>query len=111
MITAKKFKVFSLGERRGERGMMKTTFTRIGVGFVNRDNSINLYLDASSLSGKLQLRDYDEPDRRELRDGASAGASGERADADGASAVAEAAALASAQLGAHTGGVREDVPF
>ncbi|MFO0569868.1 MAG: hypothetical protein U0263_29735, partial [Polyangiaceae bacterium] len=35
----------------------KNHWTRIGVGFVNRDGSINLKLDAVPVSGELQLRD------------------------------------------------------
>lgn len=42
-----------------ERGDKKSYWTRVGVGFVNRDGSINLQLDAVPVGGgKLQLRDY-----------------------------------------------------
>lgn len=41
----------------------KPLFRRIGIGFVNRDDSINVYLDALPIDGKLHLR---EPfDKRE----------------------------------------------
>jgi hypothetical protein len=48
-----------------ERGPGKSFWTRVGIGFVNRDGSINLRLDAIPTNGTLQIRDYDE------RDGAS----------------------------------------
>lgn len=32
-------------------------WTKIGIGFVNRDNSINVVLDALPLNGRLQIRD------------------------------------------------------
>lgn len=35
---------------------MKPLWTRIGVGFVNRDDSINLLLDLLPVSGRLQIR-------------------------------------------------------
>lgn len=44
---------------RGERSF----WIRIGVAFVNQDGSLNLYLDAMPLDGKLQLREArDTPD-------------------------------------------------
>ncbi|MBI4239327.1 MAG: hypothetical protein HY696_13040 [Deltaproteobacteria bacterium] len=39
-----------------ERDNMKPLWTRIGVGFVNRDDSINLLLDLLPVSGRLQIR-------------------------------------------------------
>ncbi|MBK7579060.1 MAG: hypothetical protein IPI67_02540 [Myxococcales bacterium] len=35
----------------------KNHWTRIGVGFVNRDGSINLKLEAVPVTGELQIRD------------------------------------------------------
>ena len=35
----------------------RTYFTKVGVGFYNKDGSMNLYLDALPMDGKLQLRD------------------------------------------------------
>ncbi len=35
----------------------KHRWTKIGVGFVNRDNSINVILDAMPFNGKLHIRD------------------------------------------------------
>lgn len=43
-----------------------TTFwMRVGTGFPNKDDSVNLYLDVLPRDGKLQLRAFDE---RDLRD-------------------------------------------
>ena len=45
-----------------ERGPGKTFWTRVGVGFVNNDGSINLRLDAIPTNGTLQVRDYEPRD-------------------------------------------------
>jgi hypothetical protein len=34
----------------------KSRWTKIGIGFVNRDKSINVILDANPVNGKLQIR-------------------------------------------------------
>jgi hypothetical protein len=48
-----------------ERGQGKSFWTRVGVGFVNRDGSLTLRLDAIPLGGSLQVREWQEPvDRR-----------------------------------------------
>jgi hypothetical protein len=41
----------------------KTYWMRMGIGFVNKDNSINVFLDGLPTNGKLQIRDWDEPPR------------------------------------------------
>ena len=43
-----------------------TFWMRLGVGFRNKDNSINLHLDAVPTGGecKLQIREFDDEDRR-----------------------------------------------
>ncbi len=51
-----------------ERGQGKSYWTRIGVGFVNRDGSMNLKLDALPVNGNLQGRDW-EPLERGAGDG------------------------------------------
>ena len=45
----------------------KQHWLRIGTAFANRDGSMNLYLDAVPLTGKLQMRDFilGEEHRRE----------------------------------------------
>ena len=43
-------------------------FRRVGTGFVNRDASLNVFLDALPVSGKLHIRDLEpmpEPDAKE----------------------------------------------
>jgi len=52
-----------------ERGPGKSWWTKVGIGFVNRDGSINLRLDAIPTNGTLQVRDY-EPREWERRDSA-----------------------------------------
>ncbi|MBP9113845.1 MAG: hypothetical protein KBF88_13620 [Polyangiaceae bacterium] len=42
-----------------ERGEGKSFWNRIGTGFVNRDGSINLKLDALPTNGTLQIRDWE----------------------------------------------------
>lgn len=62
------FKVLSPIERKDH-----TTFwMRVGTGYANKDNSVNLYLDALPTNQKLQLRELDEEDLtpgRNKRDG------------------------------------------
>lgn len=45
-----------------ERGQGKSIWVRIGVGFVNKDGSWNLHLDAVPTNGKLQVRDWEPYD-------------------------------------------------
>jgi hypothetical protein len=48
---------------RGQQG--KSFWTRVGVGFVNRDGSITVKLDAIPCNGQLHVREWQEPyDRR-----------------------------------------------
>lgn len=49
--------VFAISERPSGSGEAKERWTRIGIGFVNRDNSINVVLDAMPLNGRFQIRD------------------------------------------------------
>ena len=35
----------------------KNRWTKVGIGFVNRDNSINVILDAIPCNGRLHIRD------------------------------------------------------
>ncbi len=48
-----------------ERQPGRSFWTRVGIGFVNHDGSLNLRLDAIPINGTLQVRDW-EP-REELR--------------------------------------------
>ena len=52
--------VYTVSERNG-----RSFWTRVGVGFENRDGSLNLRLDAIPTNGTLQVREWDpEKDRR-----------------------------------------------
>lgn len=51
--------VYTITEREGG----KSYWTRIGVGFVNQDGSINLRLDAVPVAGTIQVRDWEPRDR------------------------------------------------
>ncbi len=63
--------VYTIVERPGAE---KKYWVRIGRAFVNRDQSINVRLDAMPVNGNLQIRDVDEEDlarikqRRESRE-------------------------------------------
>jgi predicted methyltransferase len=50
-----------------ERGPGKSYWTRVGVGFVNADGSINLKLDAVPVNGTLQVREWESQEEREQR--------------------------------------------
>jgi hypothetical protein len=45
-----------------------TFWMRVGTGFPNKDDSVNVYLDVFPKDGKLQLREFDERDLREPRE-------------------------------------------
>ena len=52
----------------------KSFWTKIGTGNINRDGSMNLYLDAVPVNGQLQVRDWeprDDRDRDAPRNGAT----------------------------------------
>jgi hypothetical protein len=55
-----------------ERSPGKSSWTRIGVGFVNRDGSMNLKLDAVPVNGTLQVRDWEDRDSFQRPPGQSA---------------------------------------
>ena len=46
-------------------GAAKSFWTKVGVGFVNRDGSISLRLDCIPISGTLQVREWEPMDRRQ----------------------------------------------
>ena len=46
-----------------DRGQGKSFWTRVGVGFVNRDGSITLKLDAIPVNGTLQVREWEPAER------------------------------------------------
>jgi hypothetical protein len=66
-------KVVAPVQREGKDGKDgKTYWVKVGVAFENKDGSWNLYLDAFPFSGKLQMRDWDEPWEGRGRGGAPA---------------------------------------
>jgi hypothetical protein len=66
-----------------ERGQGKSFWTRVGIGSVNRDGSLNLRLDAIPVNGVLQVRDWEPLERRMEMDGSSAAATRPRSPARG----------------------------
>ncbi len=42
----------------------KTYWVRMGRAFINKDSSINLYLDCLPVNGRLQVRDWDDGPER-----------------------------------------------
>jgi hypothetical protein len=55
----------------------KSFWVRIGVGFTNRDGSLNLRLDAIPVNGTIQVRDWEPYERRtDSMDGEPRGRSG-----------------------------------
>lgn len=54
-----------------------TFWMRVGSAFTNKDESVNIFLDAFPKDGKLQLRDFDEGElQRGKQDGPSGDGSG-----------------------------------
>jgi hypothetical protein len=47
-----------------DRGQAGSIWVRVGIGFINRDGSLNLKLDAIPVNGQLQVREWDSGDRR-----------------------------------------------
>ena len=56
----KRLAAFQIIER---EGLEKAIFSRVGTAFVNKDGSLNIFLDAIPLGGKIQVRE--ERDRGE----------------------------------------------
>ncbi|MBS2024891.1 MAG: hypothetical protein JST92_21040 [Deltaproteobacteria bacterium] len=51
-------------EKEGKEGQERTYWNRIGSAFMNKDGSINVYLDALPLGGKIQIREDDRAERK-----------------------------------------------
>ncbi|HEY8042065.1 MAG TPA: hypothetical protein VIF15_19815 [Polyangiaceae bacterium] len=51
-----------------ERGQGKSFWVRVGIGFTNKDGSLNLHLDAIPTNGKLQVREWEAERRPESMD-------------------------------------------
>jgi hypothetical protein len=97
-VQKKMFKVLSAIEKR-DGG---TFWMRVGSGFTNRDNSVNIYLDVIPKNFQLQLRELDEEDLRK-RDP-------QRTDPS-ASGLASAAMAASAGSSSSSSSSEAGLPF
>ena len=51
---AKMLTVYTIVEKEGQQ---KSFWVRVGTAFVNRDGSINAYLDALPVNGRLHIRE------------------------------------------------------
>jgi hypothetical protein len=74
--TGKRLQVFSikeLSEKNGEE--KKTVWVKAGSAWVNRDGSLNVYLDVLPLDGKLHVREALE-DKRDSSNNKSSSANG-----------------------------------
>jgi hypothetical protein len=95
-MSGKMLKVISAVE--GKDG--KTShWNRIGTAFINRDESINVYLECFPRSGTLQIRELDERDKRPSR-------STEPSERDLTAAVQASLAVATTSPAAS-----QDIPF
>lgn len=84
MTSTKKYKIMAIVPRNDGNG---DYFLKCGIGFENKDASINMFIESLPLAGmgakgglKLQLREWDEAEDQRRRDsyraGSPAGASG-----------------------------------
>lgn len=55
-MTTKLKDVFMIMDRKDDE-KFKTPWPRIGVAFVNKDDSLNVILDAVPMTGKIHIRD------------------------------------------------------
>jgi hypothetical protein len=54
--------VFTINDKEG-----RSYWTKLGVAFPNKDGSLNLYLDALPVNGRLQIRDAKPKEERAPR--------------------------------------------
>jgi hypothetical protein len=57
MTSGKRYQVFSIKEGREKDGRGNGVWVRAGSAWVNRDGSMNVYLDVLPLDGKLHVRE------------------------------------------------------
>jgi hypothetical protein len=60
MVVGKRYQVFSIKETKEKEGRSMAVWSKAGSAFVNRDGSINIYLDVLPLDGKLHVREVSE---------------------------------------------------
>lgn len=56
MVNGKRYQVFSIKETKEKDGRAGAVWVRAGSAWVNRDGSMNVYLDVLPLDGKLHVR-------------------------------------------------------
>jgi hypothetical protein len=58
LVTGKRYQVFSMKERTDKGGKERDTlWVKAGSAWVNRDGSLNVYLDVLPLDGRLHVRE------------------------------------------------------
>ena len=57
MVSGKRYQVFSVKETKDREGRLTSVWVRAGSAWVNRDGSLNVYLDVLPLDGKLHVRE------------------------------------------------------
>lgn len=57
MVSGKRYQVFSIKEGREKDGRASAVWVRAGSAWMNRDGSMNVYLDVLPLDGKLHVRE------------------------------------------------------
>lgn len=80
LVPGKKLQVFSIKEipeRQNEE--KKTVWVKAGSAWVNRDGSLNVYLDVLPLEGKLHVREALDDKRAESSNSRAAPANGSQA--------------------------------
>ncbi len=60
MVNGKRYQVFSIRETKEKDGRSGAVWVRAGSAWVNRDGSMNVYLDVLPLDGKLHVREASE---------------------------------------------------
>ncbi len=66
MVSGKRYQVYSIRETKEKEGRSTAVWVKSGSAWVNRDSSINVYLDVLPLDGKLHIREA--VDRKQLSD-------------------------------------------
>ncbi len=77
MVPGKRYQVFSIKETL-EQSEKKSVWVKAGSAWVNRDGSLNVYLDVLPLDGKLHVREALE-DRRDSNNNKNTQANGSSA--------------------------------
>ena len=60
MVAGKRYQVFSIREAKTPEGKNASSWVKAGSAWVNRDGSLNVYLDVLPLDGKLHIREAHE---------------------------------------------------